>query len=83
MQYNWQNKLNSKLYKKYDLLFANDMINWLEVAAYQRNDQLNKKVYKLSPRKGKPSKPVSPGEPRVFSSFQEALEFTLDNYDIT
>ena len=79
---NQQNKNNSKLYEQYYLLFANDMVHWLEIAVIQRNDRMNKKVYKLSPRKGKSTFAGTPGEVRVFDSFEEALEYTINN-DIT
>lgn len=80
---NQQNKLNSKLYEQYYLLFSNDMINWLEIAVLQRNERLNRKAYKLSPRKGKSKIANNPGEVQIFDSLADAMDYALSNHDIT
>lgn len=53
---NWLNKQNKKhsyLFKKERELESCDMVDWFELALMQKNQWLNKRTAKLSPRKHK------------------------------
>lgn len=79
MMNNWpnrQNKRHNNLYKEDGRTYLkDDMVTWLDSLLFQSSEKLNRRLYKISPRRGKKDEQIRSEQlPESITRFLDSLE---------